>query len=51
MEPRREEQQKKPEPRAEPRAKRFRLVKLEERITPTKKKYTLGVGGGGLSIQ
>ncbi len=51
MEPRREEQQKKPEPRAEPKAKRFRLVKLEERVTPTHKRYTIGAGGGGLSVE
>ncbi len=40
MEPRREEQNKTPPPGAERRPKRFRLVKLEERIAPC------GKGGG-----
>ncbi len=35
MEPRREEQQKKPEPGGEPKFKRFRIIKLEERIAPS----------------
>jgi hypothetical protein len=34
MEPHREEQPKAPEPGAEPKPKRFRIVKLEERIAP-----------------
>jgi hypothetical protein len=34
MEPRREEQQKPPEVRGEPKPKRFRLIRLEERIAP-----------------
>jgi hypothetical protein len=33
MGPRREEQRK-PEPRGEPQPKRFRLIRLEERIAP-----------------
>jgi hypothetical protein len=41
MEPRREEQAKAPEPRAERKPKRFRIVKLEERIAPQ------GGGNGG----
>jgi hypothetical protein len=36
MEPHREEQQKALEPSAEPKPKRFRIVKLEERIAPSK---------------
>ena len=40
MEPRREEQQKALEPSAAQKPKRFRIVKLEERIAPKK-------GGGG----
>jgi hypothetical protein len=32
--PHREEQPKAPEPGAEPKPKRFRIVKLEERIAP-----------------
>jgi hypothetical protein len=36
MEPHREEPQKAPPPGAEPRPKRFRIVKLEERIAPRK---------------
>jgi hypothetical protein len=35
MEPRREEQQKAPQPGAERKPRRFRIVKLEERIAPT----------------
>jgi hypothetical protein len=35
MEPHREEQQKAPPPRAAPRLKRFRIVKVEERIAPS----------------
>jgi hypothetical protein len=35
MEPRREEEQKTPDPGAEPKRRRFRIVKLEERIAPT----------------
>ncbi len=35
MEPRREEQQKAPQPGAERKPKRFRIVKLEERIAPS----------------
>jgi hypothetical protein len=35
MEPHREEPQKAPEPSAEQRPKRFRLVKLEERVAPS----------------
>ncbi len=34
MEPRREEQPQAPPPSAEPKPKRFRLIKLEERIAP-----------------
>jgi hypothetical protein len=34
MEPHREEQSKALEPGAEPKPKRFRIVKLEERIAP-----------------
>jgi hypothetical protein len=40
MEPHREEQQKALEPGATPKPKRFRIVKLEERIAP-------GRGGNG----
>jgi hypothetical protein len=40
MEPHREEQPKALEPSAGPKPKRFRIVKLEERIAPSK-------GGGG----
>jgi hypothetical protein len=40
MEPNREEQQKALEPGATPKPKRFRIIKLEERIAPIK-------GGGG----
>jgi hypothetical protein len=36
MEPEREEQPKALPPSAEPKPKRFRIVKLEERIAPTK---------------
>ncbi len=36
MESHREEQPKKPETRGEPKPRRFRLVKLEERIAPAK---------------
>jgi hypothetical protein len=36
MEPRREEQQKLPPPGAERKRRHFRIVKLEERIAPTK---------------
>ncbi len=36
MEPRREEQPQAPPPSAEPKPKRFRVVKLEERIAPSK---------------
>jgi hypothetical protein len=36
MEPHREEQNKAPEPSAERKPKRFRIVKLEERIAPKK---------------
>jgi hypothetical protein len=39
MEPHREEE-KGPEPRAEPKPKRFRIVKLEERIAPRHGKAT-----------
>jgi hypothetical protein len=42
MEPHREEQ-KPEEPRREEKPKRFRLIKLEERIAPSHK----GGGGGG----
>jgi hypothetical protein len=35
MEPHREDQPKALEPSAEPKPKRFRIVKLEERIAPT----------------
>jgi len=34
MEPRGEENQKAPQPGAEPKRRRFRIVKLEERIAP-----------------
>ncbi len=40
MEPDREVQRKALEPSAEPKPKRFRLIRLEERIAPQK-------GGGG----
>ena len=36
MEPRREEQQKAPAPGAGQKPKRFRIVKLEERVAPSK---------------
>jgi hypothetical protein len=36
MEPHREEPQRAPPPGAEPKPKRFRIVKLEERIAPSK---------------
>jgi hypothetical protein len=36
MEPHREEPQQAPEPGAEQKPKRFRIVKLEERIAPSK---------------
>ncbi len=36
MEPRREEQPKALGPNAEPKTKRFRIVKLEERIAPAR---------------
>jgi hypothetical protein len=36
MEPHREENQKAPQPSAERKPKRFRIVKLEERIAPGK---------------
>jgi hypothetical protein len=36
MEPRREEQQKAPQPGAQRKPRRFRIVKLEERIAPSK---------------
>jgi hypothetical protein len=36
MEPQREEPKKAPEPGTEPRPKRYRIVKLEERIAPWK---------------
>jgi hypothetical protein len=46
MEPRREEprreEPKAPKPRTEEKPKRFRLVKLEERVTPTS--FQWGVG-------
>ena len=35
MEPRKEESKKSPEPRKEEKKRRFRIVKLEERIAPT----------------
>jgi hypothetical protein len=35
MERRREENQKAPQPGAERKARRFRIIKLEERIAPT----------------
>jgi hypothetical protein len=59
MEPRREEQ-KTVEPRPEEKRKRFRLIKLEERIAPKKGGYETkvfscdgcgGVGSGGYSIE
>ncbi len=34
MEPHREEQNKAPPPGAEPKPKRFRIVKLEDRVAP-----------------
>jgi hypothetical protein len=40
MEPQREDESKALEPGAEPKRRRFRIVKLEERIAPDK-------GGGG----
>jgi hypothetical protein len=42
MEPRREEKQKAPPPDAGPKPKRFRIVKLEDRIAPKQ-------GGGNFS--
>jgi hypothetical protein len=64
MEPRREEKNT-VEPRREEKPKRFRLVKLEERIAPSSNKITVGHGcnpgghgggcgsgsSGGLSIE
>ena len=48
MEPRREEQQKALEPNAGQKPKRFRIVKLEERIAPGKKiVVTVGYSCGG----
>ena len=44
MEPHREEEQKKPEARVEP--KRFRLIELEERIAPKAGGNHSGNGGG-----
>jgi hypothetical protein len=44
MEPRRD-QPKEPKPRPEVKHKRFRVVKLEERITPSA--HATKVGGGG----
>jgi hypothetical protein len=44
MEPHREEQNKAPPPGAERKPKRFRIVKLEERIAPSK-------GGNGTNNQ
>jgi hypothetical protein len=35
MEPRREENQTAPQPGAEPKLRRFRIVKLEDRIAPS----------------
>jgi hypothetical protein len=46
MEPRREEQQKALAPSAGQKPKRFRIVKLEERIAPSKAGGT-GTGAGG----
>jgi hypothetical protein len=46
MEPRREESQKALEPGAAQKPKRFRIVKLEERIAP-KKGGNGGTHGGG----
>jgi hypothetical protein len=40
MEPQREEQKPQPQPRTEEKPKRFRLIRLEERIAP-------GKGGNG----
>ena len=36
MEPRNDESQKVPEPRTEERKRRFRIIKLEERIAPAR---------------
>ncbi len=45
MEPRREEQPQAP-PSASPKPKRFRIVKLEERIAPKKTRNTVaGIAG------
>jgi hypothetical protein len=46
MGPRREEQVK-PEPRGEPKPKRFRLIRLEERIAPAAGANGSHNGGGG----
>ncbi len=48
MEPHREEQNRAPPPGAEPKPKRFRIVKLEERIAPKHGKPTYN---GGLTCQ
>ncbi len=47
MEPRREEQVKREESRPEPKRKRFRIEKLEERIAPGGKKLSKGKCGTG----
>jgi hypothetical protein len=48
MKPRRE-QPKEPKPRPEGKRKRFRLVKLEERIAPKKPTEGVGEGHSGLA--
>jgi hypothetical protein len=45
MEPRREEQ-KAPPPRREEKLKRFRIVKLEERVAPKHRVFSGRTGGG-----
>jgi hypothetical protein len=47
MEPHREEPQKAPPPGAEQKSKRFRIVKLEERIAPSKGGHGTNNGCGG----
>jgi hypothetical protein len=48
MEPQREKP-KNPKPRPEEKQKRFRLIKLEERITPKKPTMSVGEGHSGLA--
>jgi hypothetical protein len=50
MEPHREEQNKAPPPGAEQKPKRFRIVKLEERIAPSKRPHGSAHCGTGRCI-